>query len=404
MKIYMAVILKVNFFLTCFAVADSNICDIALTSGTFNERESSISENLVEAKRSDLCSKTYSSLQEAETTARNAGFSLGFKGLSIGNDKATKNSNDRWEISKTEFCNAYIEDFSKAYKSDYKEKIGGIALKSWEECIRNTNANKLFMTYKIDGSGRYFRGSLYKTANTGRLASQIEGISTVGQGKENVSCNIGGKKFTPETVLESPYEIKSTPIAVACEKGSDTNISITIQTSAGALDPIDLPSSKTIDQIKLESLQSEISLMSEELDHQAMEINSLSEEIKTLSLGQKLISYGEKKTSSSNEIKVEVQIPQQSLLIVSLQSFNPGVKQGKQHVVGVRSDIRFNDQICSREQSQLYVWDGSGSTSSICLKVVEEGSHKLSANVYPSTGASKITKSTLSYVFLPLRN
>ena len=391
--------------LSMTAEAESNVCDIALTQGSFNELSSPISEDLVEAKKAELCYKTYPSISEARSSARRAGFSLGYKTLSIDPAKALKTGDGQWNIAGTDFCNAFFEDFSDAYQSDYEERINGIALKAWEVCVENTDVNKLFMSYRVDSEGRFFRGRLFKTANTSGESSRVTSITAVGDGKDSVSCNIAGKTVRMGAALESALVIASSPRAIACEKIADTNVSVTINTAAGALSPVDLPSSKTVEQVKLRELEQKLALFATELEDNIAETESLSGLLSDVAGGQRLITYGEEKLANpSHEVKVVLETDQKALLIASHESVNSGAGNlGELHIAGVTSEVKLNNQLCSKEQSLMNVWDGKGATSSVCVKSIEPGTHRLSAKAYPSKSASSSTSGTLTYLLLPLR-
>lgn len=354
-----------------------DVCSIAITAQAYDTEDYRTATNIMFAKKDDICNLTYNSLEEARQSAKNGGFNIGYKGLSIGASGAKQTAGGKVEISQTEFCRATQEDFSKAYSEQYQKQVASIALANWVECVRITNASSLFMDYSIHHSGQSFTGTVHRTANTGSFNSQITGISVVGSEKDSVVCNIGGKELTPRTVLETPYEITSTRTGVGCEKTGDGHASIAIQTSVDSLPFVHLPSKVEIEQDRLDQLKIEIDVLRRRM-------NEISQ-----NAGVRFIAQGHK-SSSESSVEWDIDLPEAGFLLVNTYTTNK--REGSTRNAGVDTNIYVNGKLCSRDQS----FEGESSniifySSASCIMILDRRKHKIKAERrdHPNTTGNK---------------
>ena len=221
------------------------------------------------AVRDRLCHDEYNSLNEARSAAQSAGFNLGYAGFTIGANGAQQNAGGKTSISQTSFCSANSADVRASLASNYEEQVTNVAVKAWADCVRESQENLLYISYKLRPDATGFDGLLHLTANQGALGRTITGI-LVGGVATTVRCNIGGKWYSPEDVQKEPAVIQTTGTALSCNKDSDVSANVSFQTSQGAVDFIELPtkidltSSRTSDlfntlaemQLKISDLQS----------------------------------------------------------------------------------------------------------------------------------------------------
>lgn len=254
------------------------ICRVALTEQAYDREHSSIRSNLMLSTRDQLCSSEYSNIGEAQASARNRGFNLGYGGLSIGSSGSRQSNNGKWNISETTFCRASASDLKAAYAADYDRQIASIAVAAWLECVKSSRENLLYLEYTMSKDGQQFTGTLHTTASTGRLARQIVGIPAVGGAAKTVRCNIAGKEYQPNSGITSPIEVLTTGTAIACEKSGNEGASIALQTSEGSTPFIKLPSAADKKAYEFETLRSMIDAVKD------VDILAIQDRIKALDL------------------------------------------------------------------------------------------------------------------------
>lgn len=232
-----------------------SVCDVSLTSRAFNVTQLSTSENIAMAKRDDLCNREYSSLEEAQNSAKSAGFNVSYAGVGVGASGAKQSGSSKVQIKDTEFCRATADDFKRSFSSNYNQQITDAALQAWTSCIER-NSNQLSISYFISKDGQYFSGTIIKTATTGALASTITGISVAGSAAKNVDCNIGGVAVKPGKIA---IPIDSTRTTFSCKKSTKDDVAIGVQTSSDALPPIHLPSEAAIRADRFDAIEARLS-------------------------------------------------------------------------------------------------------------------------------------------------
>jgi len=236
----------------------ASVCDVALTEKAYDINKANIRSTIMLAERDALCERQYSNAGEANSSARSGGFGVTFKKFSASGSRAKQNSNGKWDISEEEFCTSSARDLNTNFFDGSESIIASIAVKAWRDCVTNAQSNDLYMEYEISPDGNYFTGELKVTAKTGPLKREIKGITTGGTGKKELSCNIGGRNVTPEDVLEKPVLVAEAGTGVVCEKVPDTGVSVSIQTNAGSLPFVHLPSPEDRDIIALEELKKRV--------------------------------------------------------------------------------------------------------------------------------------------------
>lgn len=229
-------------------------CDVALTSRAFNVTTSSVAENIAFSRRDDICRATYNSLEEAKGAAKNAGFNVSYAGIGIGASGAKTTSNNRTDISSTDFCQATAEDFKRSFSSTYDQQIADAALSAWTHCVEK-NSNALYISYTISTDGQYFSGTIIKTVSLGPFLSTISGIAAVGMSPNKVECNIGGLSYKPGK-LNVP--ITTTRTVFGCRKLADEGVLISVQTTGDALPPISMPSRKELSENRFNEIETRL--------------------------------------------------------------------------------------------------------------------------------------------------
>jgi hypothetical protein len=238
--------------------AAQDICGAVLTESMLNIEKRSETSSIMLRKRDDLCSRTYDSVQEAQSSARQSGFDIGYGALSIGASDAKQNSSGKWEIHETNFCRATAEDFASFYSSESESRVATIAVEAWRDCVLKAQDNRLYLEFSLKEGATYFTGTLYRTVAGGTsFNTKITGINAVGEGKNDVSCNIAGKAFAPGELTEQ-YQIQTTKTAVSCEKSKDVSVSVAFQTDSDSLPFVDMPSSTTQDQTRIDELAARV--------------------------------------------------------------------------------------------------------------------------------------------------
>ncbi|MER8501836.1 hypothetical protein [Mesorhizobium sp. M0204] len=267
---------SVFLMVTPYAHAQNpSYCSVALTEKAYDKISSNINSTLAFSTRDDLCSREYSNVGEAQSTARNSGFSLGYKLLSIDALDAKQSSTGRWNISETTFCKSTASDLKSAFSGDYESVVASIAVKSWLECVRQSSENALYIEYTVSKDGQDFAGTLRVTANTGSLNRQITGISVVGRAKNSVKCNIGGIVYEPGDPPSNPINVETAGTAIACEKAGDEGVRIALQTSGGSTPFITLPSVSDLKFSESEKLMQETVRIGEAVVRTEIRIQSL---------------------------------------------------------------------------------------------------------------------------------
>lgn len=232
----------------------ASVCDSVLNEQVINTEKKTTNAHFAFSKRDDICRATYNSVQDAQSAAQQAGFNIGYGGLSIGADKATTTASGHYEISNTNFCRATAEDFSSAYGTDYESRVGSIAVSAWRDCVGLVAGNRIFIEIAENDNGAYFTGTLYHTASSGTLNANITAINAVGDGKSDLKCTIGGVEYSPG-ILTEPYIIDTTKTAISCEKPENKSVSVAFQTNVDSVPFIQMPSKQGIQEVKLTSLQ-----------------------------------------------------------------------------------------------------------------------------------------------------
>jgi hypothetical protein len=195
--------------------------------------------------------------------------------VGIGASGAQQNSEGRFKIDQTDFCQATAEAFQAAYTSTYSSQIATAALAAWSDCIKATNQNQLFMTYQVDPTGNFVSGILKTTVNTGELNKQIKGITVSGPEASNVRCSILNVRMEANKALQTPLRLEATDTGVACSKAGAGGAAISIATSAGSLPFIELPSTDEVarNQKKLEAQQAALQVANADLYKKLADLN-----------------------------------------------------------------------------------------------------------------------------------
>jgi len=248
-----------SILITTTAHSQTDVCAVALKEQAYDRVDTSKQIDILVAKKSDLCDKQYSSLEEARGEARQSGFNLGYSGFTIGASDAKQETSGKVSISNTSFCTSKVSDMRYSFSSDYSSQVASVAVNAWLECVKISRQNVLYLDYGISDDGRLFSGTLHLTATTGRLERTITGIATDPSSRSKVQCNIGGDPYRPKDVSKTSIEVETTGTAIICEKSKDHIESIiAIQTSNGSLPPITLHSKSAREQIQLSELKKRI--------------------------------------------------------------------------------------------------------------------------------------------------
>jgi hypothetical protein len=242
------------------SAAPGDICSVVLLQKAYDTSKQSTNYTLMSDQRSQLCDQEYNSLQEAHAQAELAGFDLGYAGFSIGGDGATQSSSGKWSISKTSFCTASSADMRTTFLSNFEDQVAHVAVKAWQECVKTSTENVLYLSYTPYSGGGGFDGTLYVTANQGQLGRTITGIPVGGDAPTSISCNIAGVIYKPSDVSPSkPIVIPTTGTGITCKKNGDQFVSIAFQTSQGVTDFVPLPSKSDVLSARLDDLANGIS-------------------------------------------------------------------------------------------------------------------------------------------------
>ena len=257
-------IIRLLVFSLCFSVAiftyaQPDYCAIALTSKAFDRTTLSHASTTMYAVRDDICSREYSSVEQARSRARSAGFSAVYNALPISGNAGSSSTGGSISIDESQFCRASSTDLETAFGLNYTNQVGTYALDAWRECVRTTRDSSLWVEYELFEQGSIVAGDIIKTANTGELNSVITAVTAPGRASNQIQCQIGeSDRFNPQGVLDTPIEITTTRTAFSCVKQDDTGVVITIQTRADSLPPINLPSAVAIEQGRLDRLEEEL--------------------------------------------------------------------------------------------------------------------------------------------------
>ena len=271
------------------ATAQNLDCGAVLRARAFDTTSLSISQDILITRRDNICSRDYSSLEEARTSARSGGFNVGYAGLSIGASEAKTNQNGRYEISETEFCKATLDDFASAFALNYEETVASIAVQNWLQCVRVAGANRLYMSYTLRGDGSYFDGNLHRSLSgesTTTTALAVDGLNVVGPGKDGVECVIAGETTDAERIRNKPIEITATTAPIACSRTNDKDVSIGINTTSGTLATIYLPSPQAQEAEEIASLKAIIQRLLAENASQTEVASGLVDRVSNLETNQ----------------------------------------------------------------------------------------------------------------------
>ena len=257
----------------------ADVCSVVLTNKAYDTSRQSTNYQYMSATRDRLCHDEYNSVNEARSAAESAGFNLGYAGFTVGGNGATQTADGKVSIASTSFCSASSADIRTALSTSYEEQVANVAVKAWEECVKRSQENVLYISYKLRPDGSGFDGTLHLTANQGPLGRTITGI-VIGGAAARVTCNIGGRSYTPDEVQANPVEIKTTGTALVCEKEGDASVSVAIQTSQGAADFIAIPSKNDILNAKLAEINNALT----EVQSKVSELTNRAERMKPIKL------------------------------------------------------------------------------------------------------------------------
>lgn len=253
-------------FLTSTAYAQ-NICDTVLLQRAFDTQNISTSSDMANQKRSEICSAEYDNIGQAQSRAGSAGFSLSYAGVGIGASGSRQKSNEKWDISQTDFCKSSHESIHSSYGSNFETVVARVAVSSWLECVKTTTQDGLFVSYNVSSDGTIVSGDMhFSISGGGPLERFITGMVLPKRERDLLTCSIGGEDVSPTTIPENGFPIRNTALAFVCEIDSlERNFDVKFQTSSGPSIALEFRTPETQYQMALGDLESRINELSTDL-------------------------------------------------------------------------------------------------------------------------------------------
>lgn len=268
--------LAINLCLPGLVHAQALSCEAVLQGNLVNTRSTNFSEVLISQMQSDVCTQTFSSKESVQDYMRSGGWSLNVFDLfdnSLTDSKSQ--SSGSYSVERTEFCDKSSADLARSFGANYMERNGQFVLRAFEHCVTTTNADILYLKYQLNdyGANQVITGDLVRDTGPRRssLGYYIHGFS-VTPADADVSCKITGQDISDDVSTSNPIPINSSPADLACSKGEDRTVSISIQTSEGAFRVIS-PSNEEDERLR------DMRVLESQVARQNAEISSLNQEI-----------------------------------------------------------------------------------------------------------------------------
>lgn len=229
----------------------NGVCDIALSNNAINKTNFEITSTLAFQKKEDLCRAEYDSKEEFNSSARNSGFNLGYKGLEIGHSGGKRSGSGRLSFESEEFCKANRQDLNTFYTAVFESSIADVALAAWRDCIAKTERNILFLEYNESTDATGATGYLRRQMTRGDQTLIITDMK-VQPKSVNASCFINGEEIKRGKV---DVKLNSTDEGFTCDKPVDKNVRIGFDTNVGSPVFMELSSQKEVERIEIKNLE-----------------------------------------------------------------------------------------------------------------------------------------------------
>lgn len=249
--------------LTCAAVvifsgvptrASSDVCSIALQSNAFNTSDRRLSSLIALEQREEICRRSYSSVEEFRAAARSGGFSLSYAGVGLGASGGRSDAQGRLSFSEERFCSENEVAFTQQYDLSEVVTVADVALQAWTRCVEVTRRNSLWLSYTVSADGTGMFGTITRTidGSASNLARAILRITDLQVQPDDhvgtVRCHIAGQSFTQESIRAAGgFETTSAREEISCTKPDNVDVRIALQSDAGGLSWIELPSRETVE-------------------------------------------------------------------------------------------------------------------------------------------------------------
>lgn len=270
MWLYRLLVLFGVFVGTFTNAAQPEYCSVVLQEQAFNKERSSNVESYASAKRNELCSRNYSSLDEAKQAAFSAGFDTSYGIFDLGASGSQSTGSQSISIKDSKFCKSTAEDLRSSQISSYESVIADVAVKAWLERVKYSEKPFLYMTYKTLSDGMSFSGTLYWKP-LGNTDLYITGI-TVTPITAKVRCVVDGREVPAASAVgEQKFLLGGSEKSISCQKFTDESVVISISTSENSLPGVVLPSKIDIEVDKYERLENLLLLIKRRVaDHNAV--------------------------------------------------------------------------------------------------------------------------------------
>lgn len=245
-------------------------CGRVLNEKLINVRSLSISEGIIARMKTDICNQEFESAESARSYMRSGGWNLNvfdYFDNSLEDNKSRSNSN--YSVKSSEFCDKSASDLARSLGTNFRENNGQFVLEAYQQCVKSTNIDTLYMSYDLIGSaetqlvsGRIHRAVPDSAASS--LAYRVEGLS-ITPPNAGVTCQVLSQQIPGDLSTENPIRVDSTPAAFSCAKSQDKSIIIDIQTSEGSF-TIVAPSAVEEELRKVDELEQQIVSLNDELE------------------------------------------------------------------------------------------------------------------------------------------
>jgi outer membrane murein-binding lipoprotein Lpp len=259
-----------------------DICSPVLQTRAFNTDDYSESADVFIKKKDDLCNKTFDTEEEVKNAASSSGMDIGFKGISLATNDADQNSNRKFSLKKTDFCQLSESEVRGARSVKFKKQVTDVALATWLQCIAQTQATKLHVMYEpIDGN-KGVKGQIYRTVGLqGGNTGQITGILVSQKdSSKNVTCQVGKDTLSDGAVVS--ISMDKVPMSFACNKPADTTIDVSFLVTTGDAPTIHMPSAERVSQTTVDHVSSTVTDLSNKLASLETRLNAVEREKKLL--------------------------------------------------------------------------------------------------------------------------
>jgi|GEM_PF-4257161 len=192
-------------------------CETPLTTQSFDKTDRMESGRVIMSQRDHLCSRDFSSQEEAYQAAKGAKMNAGFKAFSAGGSKGASESSKKYRIRDSQFCQSNTQDFLSEIESSMQQTTTSIALDVWKDCIKTTaDVNNIYTEWEFDGD-RSISGFIHVRHRKGSWP-KINGVKVAPLDfpESAIICDIGLKKTIVDLNAAGGAQITGSDMPFVC--------------------------------------------------------------------------------------------------------------------------------------------------------------------------------------------